>query len=386
MALSLKAFLGLDGSGFEMGLKRAHSQADKFTRSIEDMGKERIAEVFGLAAMEEGVRRAIEYGHHMGNVAKQMGITTDEAQKLDYQMTETGGSIEMAAAAWKKLGIAQAEAARSDPETLRAFQALGISPEQAVGMSRANLFKGIGGTIGGMGDGELPASMVEALQKVMGKGADSLIPSFKMGMPQLPADEMIPADVIEKMHGYSSEMKKSGSKLRKFFSEATAVIVETANVLSPAITEEDKEGRRKGIKFLKEFFGKEVSESDPNFIGPPRPPTQTVLESDPNFIGPPRPPVQKKEDVKKGIYDDFFKLSEMKRQSSPLGINSLQSMGALIQAGSPLQNEMAKMTAELHAVGLTLKEYNNYAKQIGPVRAGFEGGSDGALQGRGAQF
>jgi hypothetical protein len=263
MALSLKAFLGLDGSGFELGMKRAESALGKFEHKsneiFSDIAKEKIAEFFGFAALEEGSRRAIEYAHRIGNIAKQMAITSDEAQQFDFQMSEGGASIEQAALAFRRLRIAQAEVLKGSREYRGYFERFGISGEKSENLSAMQLFQAIGARIGGT-PGELSPGQQQALEKLMGRGADSLIPGFKSGKGQIPNDQLIPSETVEKLHSYASGIMGWGRSTRKFFGDLVTIPYELLNaaVGTKWATGEQSQSAKHASEFIRKRFNRMV--------------------------------------------------------------------------------------------------------------------------------
>ena len=56
---SILAKLGLDATGFQIGLKRAESGVSKFSKDIGSSLKGQIASAFGAAAITAGIQQAI---------------------------------------------------------------------------------------------------------------------------------------------------------------------------------------------------------------------------------------------------------------------------------------------------------------------------------------
>jgi hypothetical protein len=373
MALSLKAFLGFDGSGFELGMKRAESTVNKFAKSVDGLAKDKIAELFGLVAMEEAGRRAIEYGHRIANVAKQMGVTTDEAQQLDYQMEQTGGSVESAATAFKKLAIAQAEVVAGNQDIASAFKTFGIDPAEAATMSRVDLYKKIGGIIGGQGEGELPPQMVDALQKLMGRGADSLVPSFKSGMRQLPQEMIIPNETVEQMHSYGTAMSESKSKVRKWFSELVTIPYEMFRATGGGPQNLKSARSVEAMSFLGKRFDRHYGVNDADkieedlknklalklpFQGPPRRPGDTsgTVGSDPR-----QTPAQQS---MQAIRDAAKILSNRGR---PQIFQDLEEIEGMRKRADDLARERDNPNAQADAARLRFDAYNRVRGLLNPV-------------------
>lgn len=291
MALSLKAFLGLDGSGFELGMKRAESTVKKFGHTLEDIAKDKVAGLFGLVAIEEGIRRSIEFGHQMSVISERMGISTDDAQKLSYQMDQTGGSVEAAATAFKKLKLAQNEVINGNREFRGYFSKFGINPEDAQSMSAAGLYGRISQFVKNT-PGDLSPSQEAAIEKLMGRGGNSLVTSMRANAAELPKDLLIPKETIEKYHGIATGSKNIGIRLRNMIGAASAFTVESLYNTGVLRSMDDPEGRRKEAReyiqkrvgswgWVKRRFGKKdgtTATEDGEWQGPPRPPSAPTLD------------------------------------------------------------------------------------------------------------
>jgi hypothetical protein len=377
--LVLKAILGGDGSGFELMMKRAESSVHKLEHEMRGFAKEKVAELFGVVALEEGVRRAAEYAHKISTVAKQMGATTDEAQQLDYQMSETSGSIEAAATAFKKLKLAQQEVLRGSQEFRGYFGRFGISPEDASSSSAADLYKRIGGQLGAM-PGELTPGQTEALQKLMGRGADQLVPSFKQGMPQLPQELIIPEQTIEKMHEYGSTWRKSGRGLLRFFSEATTILTEAYNA---GISDPSAEGRarnREAREFLKNRFVRLFGGDDKDeftdelekkleqkkkehFIGPPVAPNNSI-----DVAGLNADQQSKAAESMKEVMDAAKILSTRGR---PQIQKDIESINTLRMRAASIEDDGSNPANNAEAAALRFQAYQRVRGLLNPTPMGF---------------
>lgn len=373
MALSLKAFLGLDGSGFELGMKRAESSVNKLGHSLEGLAKDKIAELFGGAALEEGVRRAIEFGHHMANVAKQMGITTDEAQQLDYQMSETNGSIEAVATAFKKLKLAQAEVLRGSKEMRDAFKVFGINPDEAIGLSGADLYKKIGGKVGSI-SGELSPMQQEALQKIMGRGSDSLIPSFKSA-PKLPSEMIIPGETVQKYDEMDKASKNIWRRIRNMAGASAVFATESLFNTGVLRSMNDPDGRRKEAHdyiqnrvgswgWVKRMRGinDQPTGSNGDWQGPPRPPSNSIIVENLDH--------SKQEQIRTTMEDMFNAAKILSTRNQPslkkeiTEIQTLRTRADSIEGAGNTDEDTAVNKAE--ATKLRFDAYNRVRALINP--------------------
>jgi hypothetical protein len=386
--LSLKGFLGLDGSGFELGLKRAESQAEKFSHAVKHGVGEKLSEYLGAAAIEEVARRTVEYASRIKELSERLGISTDAVQQWDYALRRSGATADAAARFFEHLAAARAKALGGDTAASAAFKKLGVSGQDLSTKRLEDLGLQIGNAVK---DGDIQKLMA-SLREVGGRGAGELVAAFKSGLQEQFGDApIIDAKTIIDLQAIKSEFLSLGTSLmagmapflawlgkgiRDIFDDLQGDI----DTITAFVYTLFSNGSFSDAKEAARQASKEAEDSVKARNKAAEKAAEELGKGGGSGGGDETP---KQQPLVKGVYDDFFK----KDRKSVFNPNSLQQMGALIQSGgSPLQNELAKLTIELHAVGLTLKEYNNYAKQIGHVRAGFEGGSDGALQGRGAQF
>jgi len=75
---SLIAKLGLDGSAYESGLKRASSVTDKFRSSV---GMQ-LGAALSVAAIGSFVSKVVETVDAIGDLSEQLNISTDDVQRL----------------------------------------------------------------------------------------------------------------------------------------------------------------------------------------------------------------------------------------------------------------------------------------------------------------
>lgn len=97
-------------------------------------------------AMIAGAKGVAEYGDNIDKMSQKIGISAEEYQKWDYVLARAGTSVDVMKNGMKTLS-AQAES-NSD-----AFQKLGLSQEEAAGMSQADLFQHTIEVLSGMEEG-----------------------------------------------------------------------------------------------------------------------------------------------------------------------------------------------------------------------------------------
>jgi len=181
--LNLQAFLGLNASGFKLGMKQVDSQAKSTAAGI----KMAFAAAFGPAAliaaaakMGAEIKKIVDYGGKVHDQAARMSITTEEVQALGYAAEQTGASIEDMASALKKIAVARSAALGGDSKARSNFAEYGIDLDMLKSSApNLQLFRQISDVIKGAGDS---TKYMASMLALMGKSADSLIPAMKEGI------------------------------------------------------------------------------------------------------------------------------------------------------------------------------------------------------------
>lgn len=223
---SLIARVGLDGSEFDHGAKKVEERAEKMGENVAEGFKEKLAEAFGLVALEEGVRRTIEFGHEMLNLATRTGLSTDELQKFEFAAKHAGSSLDAVVMAVEKLGIAQAKAI-NDPKVFDALTRLGLTPEQISNLEAAgDNFKIIGEKIK---DATVNGELLKDMTAAFGKSSRELIPMFKNGLEES-ADELaringlVPNDKIRELADASERMEEAWVGIRSILADVVPTV------------------------------------------------------------------------------------------------------------------------------------------------------------------
>jgi len=129
--------LSLDSSEFTAGLKKAESGA---TASLAAIGA-RVAAAFSVAAITGFVAQVARAAGEIGDLADQLGITTQEVQALQRAADRSGVSFEKYAAALSKIRKLKADFAGGDAGAAKAFASTGLNPND----SELSILQQIGG-------------------------------------------------------------------------------------------------------------------------------------------------------------------------------------------------------------------------------------------------
>lgn len=125
--LSLVAKLGLDKTGFERGISGAESRVDSFASNI----KSKLAAAFSVAAAAAYLRHINQVVGRIKDLSEQFNVSTDEVQKIDFAMKQSGMTFEDYARFINRVSEARRKAVIEDGEARRAFEALNISVDDA---------------------------------------------------------------------------------------------------------------------------------------------------------------------------------------------------------------------------------------------------------------
>jgi hypothetical protein len=184
--MQLMVQLGLNATGYETGLKRAHSQAQSFGNQLSHELGGKIASAFSVVAIvggiEEGIRRTIEWADKMGNLAVRTGIPVEELQVLEIMASRADVSIDSLVKGYEKLGItmAKARAGGQESDAYKTLTRLGVSAKQiASGDAQA-----ISGAFANVSEHVRASANSAQLLKDLteGVGKNELIPAMKEGL------------------------------------------------------------------------------------------------------------------------------------------------------------------------------------------------------------
>lgn len=199
MALSLKAFLSLDGSGFELGIKRAQSVASKFTSDMRAGLNSRVAQFIGVTAITAAIKKTADYAAQINDLSARLGVSTDAIQQWDFVATQAGASAEKVASFFEKLAEAREDALGGNDAKIASFRAFGVSESDLRSMRLEDIGLKIGNAVK-EGDAQ---KLISSLRNIGGRGASSLVAAFRAGLedafagaPIMKAEEIVALDAV----------------------------------------------------------------------------------------------------------------------------------------------------------------------------------------------
>lgn len=221
--------LGLDASSFNVGLKRASSQTKVFSREFNSHLKSMIVGAFGVAAIEEAIRRSVEYASKIRDTASANNISTDAVQEFGFAAKQTGAKMEDFATAMKKIAVARQEAlGKPGDEMATRFERLGVSIADLKTMRLEDLLLKIGDAFkASLKPQEI---MVDGI-KLMGRNATAVFPAMREGLRELmeeakAAGNVIDESTIESLARLGDQFEILKGRALAGFAEGLATIVE----------------------------------------------------------------------------------------------------------------------------------------------------------------
>jgi len=184
---SLIAKLGLDGSAYESGLKKASSTTDKFRQSVGSQ----LGAALSVAAIGGFLKKVIDTVDAIGDLSEQLNISTDDVQRLQILASQTGVSFEAMAKSITAVGQERLKAIEEGGKAREYFKTLGFSVAELNDASISNI-----DLISRMGqahkDAGSSAQTQAAMIAILGEKA------FKAAGAMAKIKEMGPIDVISK--------------------------------------------------------------------------------------------------------------------------------------------------------------------------------------------
>lgn len=234
---SLIAKLGLDGTAYESGLKRASSLTDKFRGSI----GAQLGAALSVAAVASFVSKVIETTDAIGDLSEQLNISTDDVQRLQVLASQTGVSFETMAKSITKVSQERLKAIEEGGKAREYFAALGISVSELNDKSLSNieLITRMGQAHQDAGkSAQTQAAIMELLGEKAFKAAGAISKINELGPINLITKEQI--DGIGRMADRIDEIK------RQMLVQAAPSVNFFADAIERAI--QDAEGLEDGMK------------------------------------------------------------------------------------------------------------------------------------------
>ncbi len=234
--LSLMARIGLDGSGYFLGMKKAEGAAKNLSRELNGNLKGSIAAAFGTAAIVEYTRRTIEFASHLQDMSDRVDVSTDALQEWGFAAKQNGSDIDEVVGFFEKLGQAREKALSGNAEAIASFKKLGV----ATGDLKKKRVEDIGLQVGKTIQNGDVQNLIGALKSVGGKGAGALVPTFKSDLESMAADArrvgaVMRLESIEKLKSLGDQFDILAMRLRGPFADAISTTLSVFKMLGTGV-------------------------------------------------------------------------------------------------------------------------------------------------------
>lgn len=230
--LSLMARLGLDGSGYFLGMKRAEGSAKNLSHEFNSNLKGAIAGAFGTFALIEYTKKTIEFASHLNDLSDRTDVSTDALQEWGFAAKQNGSNIDEVVSFFEKLGAAREKALGGSQQDIAWFKKLGVATDDL----KKKRLEGIGLQVGKTIQNGDVQNLIGALKGVGGKGAGALVPTFKSDLEEMAkaareAGAIMKLETIEKLDAFGDELDVLAMRLRGPFADAITSVLRAGNIM-----------------------------------------------------------------------------------------------------------------------------------------------------------
>lgn len=171
---SIMGRLGLDGRGFQMGLKKAQGEINSFAHEVKRDLKLAMAGLFGYEAWKVLAERVFEAGAKIKDLSEQLNVSTDTVQLWGKAAARTGLSADDFGSAMLRMDVAMSAALDKDQGKLDIFNRLGVSLEQLRSGDKPGIIKTIAANM------DKAAASSNDFREMFGKTGARLMESFRV--------------------------------------------------------------------------------------------------------------------------------------------------------------------------------------------------------------
>lgn len=247
--LSLVAQLGLDATGFQLGLKKSEGSVKSFSKSVNAEIKGSLAAAFGAAAIGAASKSVIDYAGSVNDMAARLSVSAEMAQALSYAIKQSGGSMEDLEKAMLRVAVNQQAALGGNAEMIASFERLGVSQDDLKSKRFDEVFLKISKAQETAADsGRQLTDMIA----VMGKGAAKVLPAMRDGLAGAVEEAknlgvVMSNDVISALDDMGDSMETAKSQIVSGFGPALVWVADKALMIADAF--------RISAKAMGNFFG-----------------------------------------------------------------------------------------------------------------------------------
>lgn len=167
--------LGAKDTGLQNSLKKAQTSVAALKPAMAGVAAGGAAAFAALAAAGVGVKKALDLGGTLSDVAGQTGMTAGKVMLLQTAFDQAGLGADAVGPAINKMQKAIADAASGTGPAADALTRLGLSSEQLSSMTPDEAFKTLGTAINGI---ENPTARAATAMEVFGKSGGKMLTLF----------------------------------------------------------------------------------------------------------------------------------------------------------------------------------------------------------------
>ena len=169
MGLKLMAEIGLDGSGFERGLRKVGEEAAASVKNL-------AIQAFGIYGVEQAIAKTVETATELVNESKRLDVTIEQMQLLREVAKDAGVDVDTLAGSFEKINLARSRALSGDKSALAAFARLGVTGGQLQNATAMDMFSG---PISNAARSNNVSAIASSLEEVLGRGFGQVMPALR---------------------------------------------------------------------------------------------------------------------------------------------------------------------------------------------------------------
>ena len=181
MGLKLIGELGLDGSGFAAGLRKAEGLAHSAGHGI----REAIVGIVGIGTIGLAIHKTVESAKELVDASERLGIGVTNLQVLRKAAVDAGAEFGKLEKTFERIDVARHKALTPGQEGAgerRAFAQMGVSPEMLRSQTASQLFMG---PMSQAAKGQNQEQLGPLLQQIGLRDFGAMIPVLKTNFKEL---------------------------------------------------------------------------------------------------------------------------------------------------------------------------------------------------------
>lgn len=188
----------LDSTGFTKGMDKMEGKVKGFSKSLGSV-KRGIAGAFAGGAIASMANQALTAADNIDNLSKQLGLGIETTQSLKVVFEEAGLGVEGLNTTMAKLIEEQAKAINGNEDSIKSFEAFGLSMEEVKKKSPEELLETISGRLDKV---DTNAEAAEAMFKLLGARSAKMKEALKLAAK-------------DGFGGLNDQMKESGRIMKE---------------------------------------------------------------------------------------------------------------------------------------------------------------------------